>query len=118
MGGILAGLLWEGGRLGQIIQPTAAMIVFGGTFGAVLLQFPLSIVLASIKRLGQVFFNSQGEPQQLIKEIVGFAHKARKEGIVSLDRELDKHQGALSSQIPDAGGGRHRTPGTPQDDGA
>ncbi len=42
--GIIAGLLMEGGNLGQILQPTAALIVFGGTMGAVLLQFPLSTV--------------------------------------------------------------------------
>jgi len=89
VGGILAGLLLEGGKLTQIIQPTAAMIVFGGTIGAVMLQFPLPIVLASFKRLGQVFFDPQTNPQDLIKEIVSFAHKARKEGIVSLDRELE-----------------------------
>jgi len=29
VGGIVAGLLLEGGNLGQILQPTAAMIVFG-----------------------------------------------------------------------------------------
>jgi chemotaxis protein MotA len=39
LAGIIAGLLLEGGNLGQILQPTAAMIVFGGTMGAVLLQF-------------------------------------------------------------------------------
>ena len=89
VGGILTGLMLEGGRLAQILQPTAAMIVFGGTLGAVLLQFPLAIVLASFKRLGHVFFDPQSDPQQLIKEIVGFASKARKEGIVSLDRELE-----------------------------
>src|SRR5208337_648963 len=89
VGGILAGLLLEGGRLSQIIQPTAAMIVFGGTIGAVMLQFPLPIVLASFKRLGTVFFGTQADPQELVKEIVAFAHKARKEGIVSLDRELE-----------------------------
>ena len=89
VGGILAGLLIEGGKLAQIIQPTAAMIVFGGTIGAVMLQFPLPVVLTSFKRLGNVFFDSQGDPQELVKEIVGFAHKARKEGIVSLDRELE-----------------------------
>ena len=87
--GILAGLLLEGGRLSQIIQPTAALIVFGGTIGAVMLQFPLSIVLTSFKRLGSVFFETQRDPQELVKEIVGFAHKARKEGIVSLDRDLE-----------------------------
>ena len=89
VGGILTGLMLEGGKLAQIIQPTAAMIVFGGTLGAVLLQFPLSVVLASFKRLGQVFFDAQVNPQQLIKEIVGYATKARKEGIVSLDRDLE-----------------------------
>jgi len=89
VGGILAGLLIEGGKLTQIIQPTAAMIVFGGTIGAVMLQFPLPIVLASFKRLGTVFFDSQTDPQEVVKEIVTFAHKARKEGIVSLDRELE-----------------------------
>ena len=45
--GILAGLLIEGGNLHQILQPTAALIVFGGTMGAVLLQFPLATVTAA-----------------------------------------------------------------------
>src|SRR5437763_17160776 len=42
--GIIAGLLLEGGRISQLLQPTAALIVFCGTLGAVLLQFPLSTV--------------------------------------------------------------------------
>ncbi len=90
--GILAGLLLEGGKISQIIQPTAAMIVFGGTIGAVMLQFPLNIVVSSVRQLGNVFFNSLEDPQDLVKEIVSFAHKARKEGIVSLDRELGNVQ--------------------------
>ena len=40
LAGILAGLILEGGKIAQIIQPTAAMIVFGGTIGAVMIQFP------------------------------------------------------------------------------
>jgi chemotaxis protein MotA len=85
----LAGLLLEGGRVAQILQPTAALIVFGGTIGAVMLQFPLPIVLAAVKRLAHVFFNLQENPLDIIKEIVAFAYKARKEGIVALDRELE-----------------------------
>jgi chemotaxis protein MotA len=92
LGGILAGLLLEGGKISQILQPTAALIVFGGTIGAVMLQFPLPVVLTSFKRLAHVFFDSNRDPQQLIAEIVEFAHKARKEGIVSLDRELSNIQ--------------------------
>lgn len=89
LGGVLAGLLLEGGKISQILQPTAALIVFGGTLGAVMLQFPLPVVLTSFKSLVDVFFGPQGEPQQLIAQIVEFAHKARKEGIISLDRELE-----------------------------
>jgi chemotaxis protein MotA len=90
VGGILAGLLLEGGNLGQILQPTAAMIVFGGTIGAVLVQFPLPVILASGKGLARVFFERKVNIEGVIKEIVGYANKARKEGIISLDRDLEK----------------------------
>jgi chemotaxis protein MotA len=85
--GIVAGLLIEGGNLGQILQPTAALIVFGGTMGAVLLQFPLSTVLAAFRSLGHVF-RAQEDNDQLIKLLVGFANKARRNGVVSLDSDL------------------------------
>src|SRR5215813_12920800 len=89
VGGILLGLFLEGGHLSQILQPTAAMIVFGGTLGAVMLQFPLRVVLAAFRKLGRVFFDNSKNPQELIGEIVGYAHKARKDGIISLDTELE-----------------------------
>lgn len=85
---ILAGLLLEGGNLGQILQPTAAMIVFGGTLGAVLLQFPLSAVLEALRRLGHVFLTPRDENLRLIQQLVGFANKARRSGVVSLDSDL------------------------------
>ena len=88
LGGILAGLLLEGGNLGQIVQPTAAMIVFGGTLGAVMLQFPLPVVLQAMRRFGSVFITPQQNPQQMIHRLVEYAQKARKQGIVSLDAEL------------------------------
>jgi chemotaxis protein MotA len=91
-GGILLGLTLEGGKIAQIIQPTAAMIVFGGTIGAVMIQFPLPVVLHAIKSLGSVFIDKSKDPQLQIAEIVGYAQKARKEGIVSLDSEVEKIQ--------------------------
>jgi chemotaxis protein MotA len=88
--GIVAGLLLEGGNLGQIFQPTAAMIVFGGTLGAVLLQFPLHTVMEAIRRLMQVFFSPREQNLQLIETLVGFANKARRSGVVSLDADLQR----------------------------
>ncbi len=88
VGGILAGLLLEGGKIAQILQPTAAMIVLGGTIGAVMVQFPLSTVLEAFKGLAWVFFDKTEDPKQLVAALVGFAQRARKNGIVSLDVEL------------------------------
>ena len=87
--GIFLGLMLEGGRIAQIVQPTAAMIVFGGTLGAVMIQFPLRVIFAAGKRLGQVFVDTSQDPNLLIQEMVGYAQKARKEGIISLDAELN-----------------------------
>lgn len=88
--GILAGLLLEGGHLGQVLQPTAAMIVFGGTLGAVMLQFPLSTVLAAAQRLARLFLHRSDGGEALLHQIVGFANKARRNGIISLDQDLEK----------------------------
>jgi chemotaxis protein MotA len=88
LAGIIAGLLLEGGNLGQVVQPTAAMIVFGGTLGAVLLQFPLRTVTAACRRLGHVFLTPKDENLKLIQTLVNFANKARRSGVVSLDSDL------------------------------
>jgi chemotaxis protein MotA len=92
LAGILAGLLLEGGKIAQILQPTAAMIVFGGTIGAVMVQFPFSIVTQAFKRLAHVFLDRDPEPTKVVQDLVAYAHRARKDGIVSLDSELPNIQ--------------------------
>ncbi|MGD0908123.1 MAG: flagellar motor protein [Candidatus Acidiferrales bacterium] len=90
LGGILLGLTLEGGKIAQIMQPTSAMMVVGGTIGAVMLQFPLSVVLQAFGRLGSVFFVKNADPSAQIGQMVAFANKARKDGVVSLDSEVQK----------------------------
>src|SRR5438477_1783167 len=86
--GIVAGLLMEGGNLAQILQPTAALIVFGGTMGAVLLQFPLTTVAAAFRRMTHVFAAPRKHNDELVKLLIAFANKARRNGVVSLDADL------------------------------
>lgn len=92
VGGVVGGLLLDGGSLSQVLQPTAAIIVFGGTAGAVLLQFPLPVVLEAVRGLAGVFVEPQRNPHERVQELVKFANRARREGIVSLDSELEKIQ--------------------------
>ena len=96
--GIIAGLLIEGGNLGQILQPTAALIVFGGTMGAVMLQFPLSTVIAAFGALAHVFSAPKKQNDQLLHLLVAFANKARRNGVVSLDNDLQSIQDPFLKQ--------------------
>jgi chemotaxis protein MotA len=96
--GIVAGLLIEGGNMGQILQPTAALIVFGGTIGAVLLQFPLHTVTAAFASLAHVFTAPLKQNDQLLKQLVSFANKARRNGVVSLDSDLQTIQDPFLKQ--------------------
>ena len=98
MAGIIAGLLIEGGNLGQILQPTAALIVFGGTMGAVLLQYPLPTVIAAFRNLANVFTGPRKQNEQLIRLLISFANKARRNGVVSLDQDLQSIQDPFLKQ--------------------
>jgi chemotaxis protein MotA len=88
--GIVVGLMLDGGKLAQVLQPTAALIVIGGTLGAVMVQFPLKIVLQALIHLKYVFFSSEPESDSLVQNLLRYAYKARKDGILSLDADLAK----------------------------
>ncbi len=85
--GIIGGLILEGGNLAQITQPTAFLIVMGGAVGAGMVSFPLPIFMAAMKGFVQVFKPQVLNSDELIEDMVRFATKARKEGIISLEPE-------------------------------
>ncbi|MBZ5585391.1 MAG: flagellar motor protein [Acidobacteriia bacterium] len=87
LSGIIGGLLLEKGKISDIVQVTAAMIVLGGTFGAVLVTTPLPVVLRAFRGVGQVFFERADSAAASIDALIQFAAKARKNGIVSLETE-------------------------------
>jgi chemotaxis protein MotA len=94
-GFILLGNHLEGGHLSSIVQPTAALIVFGGTLGAVFVSFPMEDMFRAWKALGQLFGNREDPAQALIDEIVRYAQLARKEGILALEGVAQEVQDAF-----------------------
>ena len=88
---ILGGNLLEGGRLSSIVQGSAALIVFGGTIGAVFLSFSLKDIMMSAQMLRGVFIEERLLPDDhsIISDMVDFAAKARQKGILSLDSEMN-----------------------------
>jgi chemotaxis protein MotA len=92
IGGILGGQVLEGGKVGSILQATAAIIVFGGTLGAVFISYPFHEVLGAFKGIRTVIREPLQDPYQIIDQITGYANKARKEGILSLEKEIKNIQ--------------------------
>ena len=90
LAGIIGGLLLEKGSIQDVSQVTAAMIVLGGTFGAVMITTPLSLLFAAVKKLPVVFWDSGVSSSRVVEEILGYATRARKNGIVSLEADIDK----------------------------
>ena len=87
LAGILIGQAIEGGSVLQILQPTAAMIVFGGTLGAVMISFPMSVIKQAAADLLHLFKEDNIQPNDVIDEVVKFTNKARREGIISLEKD-------------------------------
>lgn len=88
IGAVLGGQALEGGHLGSIMQITAFVIVIGGTFGAVFLSYPFKQVIAALKGVKSIIKEPAQNAEEIIKQITQYANKARKEGILSLEKEI------------------------------
>jgi len=87
-GMVLLGQILEGGSVMALVQPTAAMIVVGGTAGAVILAFPMKDIIGGLTSLKGVFLGVGADFPPTIDLIVSLALKARKEGILALQSDI------------------------------
>jgi chemotaxis protein MotA len=86
-GGIVGGLIMEGGKLRDIAQITAAIIVCGGTCGAVMVSTPMPVLWGAFRRLVHVVVDKSEPPGAVIDELIGYATSARRSGLVSLEQD-------------------------------
>jgi len=82
---ILVGQMLEGGHVGSLVQPTAFMIVIGGTLGAVMLQSPFAAFRKGVAMVGWVFMPPVPPFEAVIGQVVGWSQTARKEGLLALE---------------------------------
>ncbi len=88
VGAIFGGQVLEGGSIQSIMQVTAAIIVFGGTFGAVFISFPFHEVIGAFRGIKKIIKEPPQDPFKIIRQITNYTNKARKEGILSLEKEV------------------------------
>jgi len=87
---VVGGNFFESGKLSSILQPTAALIVFGGTAGATLLSFPLRDVLKALSALREVFLERGMHAADYVEDIVRYSSVARRNGVMALEAEIPK----------------------------
>ncbi len=85
---ILGGQLLEGGHIGSLVQPTALLIVLGGTLGAVLLQSPFHVFKRGMQMAKWVWFPPVIEQKQLVDQIMNWSQLSRREGLLSLENYI------------------------------
>ncbi|HNH63943.1 MAG TPA: flagellar motor protein [Thauera aminoaromatica] len=86
---ILVGQVIEGGHLSSLFQPTAFMIVIGGTLGAVMLQSPLRIFMQGMRMARWVFVPPAPAFDTIIEQVANWGQTARKEGLLSLENQIE-----------------------------
>ena len=89
-GALIVGFLMEGGHLSGLVNPSAALIVFGGTFGATCVSVPMKQILSIPALLRKVIFSDTIQPQEAIGVLVELSKVARRNGILALESELAK----------------------------
>lgn len=86
---IVGGLVFEKGNIRDIVQGTAALIVIGGTLGAVMVTTPLAILKSSLAFAKGIFVEDPFDAQERINQILAFATKVRSKGLISLENEAE-----------------------------
>jgi len=84
LGAILGGLVMEGGKIGDVLQSTAALIVLGGTCGAVMVATPTRVLKGALRRIVGVVLDPSPPLDGVLAELLEFSKVARKGGLLAL----------------------------------
>lgn len=86
---LIGAFVGEGGQLKGLLEPTAAMIVLGGTIGAVGVSFPMKDIKRLGAGVGKAFKGKEKDLSELIIFFKNLSTKARKNGLLSIESEIN-----------------------------
>ena len=89
---ILGGIIVGGYSLGLYMDLVSVLITIGGSFCAVVISNDMSVVRNIPKYMGLAFKQPRSNVGDLIRQLVNFSEKSRKEGLLSLEDEVEQVQ--------------------------
>ena len=87
--GLIVWSILMGGRLDGFVDLPSVAIVLGGTFGALLINFPLARIVGLAKILKKTILFQVEDLDAVIAKIVGYAERARREGMLALEDDSE-----------------------------
>jgi chemotaxis protein MotA len=85
--GVVCAVILMGGDLGMFVSEHAAIVIFGGSFAATLIRFPLNSIFHGLPLGAKFAFTMRRTSQRdLVEEIAGLAEIARKQGPIGLEK--------------------------------
>ena len=87
---IVGGQILEGGNVASLSQPTALLIVLGGTMGAVMLQSPYVTFMRGVRMVRWVWYPPTVDYRLLIKQISNWSQISRREGLLALENAINQ----------------------------
>lgn len=82
--GLMLMAILQGGSIMMFVNTPSLIIVFGGTIGVTFVNYPFSEVVGTISVLKKTFRTQSSSSTSRIEQLIRFAGKARKEGVLSL----------------------------------
>jgi chemotaxis protein MotA len=87
---LVLGILYGGGRLGAFVSVSSIAITVGGALASMFVGHPLSRVLNLIGYLRLTLRQPNFQEERLISQLVSFSEKARREGLLALEDDLEE----------------------------
>jgi len=78
-----------GGDLRIFLQPTALLVVIGGTAAALLVSFPWRTSRRAVRGAVMAYFRRPEPVETLLPQFLALAHKVRRQGVMSLEGDID-----------------------------
>ncbi len=88
--GLMLMAILQGGPLTMFLNVPSVLIVVGGTAGVAFVQYPAKDLLDAINVAKKTVLHKEASINDMIMQLMGFANKARKEGILALQSEMEK----------------------------
>ena len=87
---VVVAQLVEGSGARSLWQPTAALVVFGGTLAALLVSYPVALVRRTARSVAGLFVQRTEPVRETVNDLLRCAHLSRRRGLLALEPEIER----------------------------